>query len=137
MARKPMQTGSVNVLFPQDAVRPTDETAAATLSSAFGGPTQTGAASVTGRPARPASNELSLDSIFRESPPPTEPRREASAFSFDQFFTDAAGPTSGSGSAVPSPGAAPPRDSTSDASGADTLSDAEQFSNWLAGLKKK
>ena len=136
-ARKPMQTGSVNVLFPQETVRPTDETAAATLSSAFGGPTQTGAASVTGRPARPASNELSLDSIFRESPPPAEPRREASAFSFDQFFTDATGPASGSSSAAPGPGAAPPRDSTLDASGADTLSDAEQFSNWLAGLKKK
>jgi tetratricopeptide (TPR) repeat protein len=137
LARKAMQTGSVNVLFPQDAVRPTDETAAATLSNAFGGPTQTGVASVTGRPARPASNELSLDSIFREAPPPPEPRREASAFSFDQFFTDAAGPTSGGSPAAPTPGAAQPRDSTADASGADTLSDAEQFSNWLAGLKKK
>jgi hypothetical protein len=132
--RKPMQTGSVNVLFPQQTVRPADESAAATLSDAFGGPSHPAVAS-TGHPARPATNELSLDSIFRESAPPAEPRREASAFSFDQFFTDTAGAAPGPASSAPS--ATPAREAPS-SSTADTLSsDAEQFSTWLAGLKKK
>jgi hypothetical protein len=134
--RKAMQTGSVNVLFPQTEVRPADETAAATLSDAFGGPTQVGAVA-GGHPARPATNELSLDSIFREAgPPPSEPRREASAFSFDQFFTDTASQPSPS-PAPSNPGPGSPRDTAPIESSDSLSSDAEQFSNWLAGLKKK
>ncbi len=134
-ARRPMQTGSVSVLFPQQPVKPSDETAAATLSDAFGGPSPSVSAT-QGRPARPAANELSLDSIFRESAPRPEPRREQSAFSFDQFFTDAAPPPRG----APSPGTSSsgsPAASGADQSSADPPSDAEQFSNWLTGLKKK
>ena len=133
--RRPMQTGSVSVLFPQQPVKPSDETAAATLSDAFGGPSPSVSAT-QGHPARPATNELSLDSIFRESAPRPEPRREQSAFSFDQFFTDNAPPPRG----APSPGASssgPPGGSAGEQSSADPPSDAEQFSNWLTGLKKK
>jgi len=129
-----MQTGSVNVLFPQHAVGAADESAAATLSDAFGGPTQP-ERPASGHPARPAASELSLDSIFRESAAPAEPRRGPSAFSFDQFFTDTAGAESASPAseapATPAHGNASP--DVSDPVSAD----AEQFSNWLAGLKKK
>jgi tetratricopeptide (TPR) repeat protein len=133
--RRPMQTGSVSVLFPQQPVKPSDETAAATLSDAFGGPSPSVSAT-QGHPARPATNELSLDSIFRESAPRPEPRREPSAFSFDQFFTDAAPPPRG----APSPGSpssGPPPAPTAEQPSADPPSDAEQFSSWLSGLKKK
>ncbi len=152
--RAAMQTGSVNVLFPERPVSAPDEAAAATLSSAFGGPSfqpdlnaapaadartegktgdDAGAKNdVSGASgsARPARNELSLDSVFRESPPaPPDTRREPSAFSFDQFF-----------------GETPPAAASGSASGTDSLlgdsldvgsADAEQFSNWLSGLKKK
>jgi hypothetical protein len=149
-----MQTGSVNVLFPERQVSAPDEAAAAALSSAFGGPsfqpeidpsapagvkaeptaqsrteTATDVSGASGA-ARPALNELSLDSVFRESAAsPPDPRREPSAFSFDQFF-----------------GETPPAAASGCSSGADSLladsldvgsADAEQFSNWLSGLKKK
>ncbi len=135
LVRKPMQTGSVNVLFPQQSVKVADETAAATLSGAFGGPSPSAVTS-PGHPARPATNELSLDSIFRESAPPPEPRREQGAFSFDQFFTDNAPPTR----AAPGPGtpaSGPPPGGTAEEPSAEAPSDAEQFTSWLSGLKKK
>ena len=127
MPRKPMQTGSVNVLFPGQSIPVPDEAAAATLSSAFGGPTQSGAPA--GTTARPAPTELSLDSIFRDAVPPVEPRRESSAFSFDQFFGE---------SPARSPSGSPtPRDRPATPAKDDESGDAEQFSNWLSGLKKK
>jgi tetratricopeptide (TPR) repeat protein len=138
--RPAMQTGSVDVLFPQHPISAPDEAAAAALSGAFGGIGGSLAAEPTpdaktdtptaGGSARPALNELSLDSVFRESPAATpDPRRETSAFSFDQFF-----------------GETPQQPPSGRTSGADALlgdaldvgsADAEQFSNWLSGLKKK
>jgi hypothetical protein len=91
--------------------------------------------SSAGRPARPAVNELSLDSIFRESAPPAESRRGPGAFSFDQFFTDA--PTGASTSSTPGAPGTPPRDGLASEPTDAISADAEQFSNWLAGLKKK
>jgi tetratricopeptide (TPR) repeat protein len=129
--RKPMQTGSVNVLFPQQSIAASDEAAAATLSDAFGGPSPSAAVPPREAP-RPAANELSLDSIFRESSPPQEPQRQPTAFSFDRFFTDS--------STAPASGVTeqPPASDTATPEGADPMAaDAEQFSNWLAGLKKK
>jgi hypothetical protein len=138
--RAAMQTGSVDVLFPQHPISAPDEAAAAALSGAFGGiggsfasepkPDAKTDTPTAGGSARPALNELSLDSVFRESPAATpEPRRETSAFSFDQFF-----------------GETPQQPPSGRTSGADALlgdaldvgsADAEQFSNWLSGLKKK
>ncbi len=138
--RAAMQTGSVNVLFPQHPISAPDEAAAAALSGAFGGiggsfasepkPEAKADTPAAGGSARPALNELSLDSVFRESPAATpDPRRETSAFSFDQFF-----------------GETPQQPPSGRTSGADALlgdaldvgsADAEQFSNWLSGLKKK
>ena len=128
--RAAMQTGSVNVLFPQHPVSAPDEAAAAALSSAFGGPSGKTEPQEGGRAARPARSELSLDSVFRESPAAAiDPRRESTAFSFDQFF--------GESPPAPQPGAVV----ASDAPQGDSLdlasADAEQFSNWLSGLKKK
>ena len=72
---------------------------------------------------RPARNELSLDHVFRDTPRQSgAQRREASAFSFDQFFSDA--PDAAQEAAAP----APPPEATGD---------IEQFTAWLEGLKKK
>jgi len=149
-ARTPQQTGSVDVLFSDAAVVSGDEAAASTLSAAFGGPSTT--PEVQGAPVRRASTELSLDSVFRETSPASDapPRRDASAFSFDQFFgydpfaePDAAG--GASAASPPSDGGA----SSGGAGGAGGAGDAagpgsapggaetEQFSSWLSGLKKK
>jgi hypothetical protein len=138
--RAAMQTGSVDVLFPQHPISAPDEAAATALSGAFGGiagsfasepkPDAKTDTPTAGGSARPALNELSLYSVFRESPAATpEPRRETSAFSFDQFFGETPQqPPSG-------------RTSGADAVLGDALdvgsADAEQFSNWLSGLKKK
>ena len=128
-SRAAMQTGSVNVLFPQRVAGP-DEEAAAALAGAFGGPSPHAQSPVVGRAARPAAQELSLDRVFRETAAPAEPRREAGAFSFDQFFGDTP------------PGLQPGAPSASDAAvpgeASDVASaDAEQFTSWLSGLKKK
>jgi tetratricopeptide (TPR) repeat protein len=115
---------SVNGLFSGSTVAPTDEAAASTLAGAFGGiqpeaPPQE-------RAVRPAATELSLDSVFRESPGDASPtRRESSAFSFDQFF----GSDSNANNVSPIEGV----DGNDDSAGTET----EQFSSWLSGLKKK
>lgn len=126
--RSAMQTGSVNVLFPKIVSGP-DEEAAAALAGAFGGPSPRAESPVTGRAARPAAQELSLDRVFREAAAPSEPRREAGAFSFDQFFGDTPPGLQ--------PGSAPAPDTPVVSETTDTSSDAEHFSSWLSGLKKK
>lgn len=108
-----------------------DDSAAMTLARAFGAsssPERTDP--LPGQPARTAKAELSLDQIFRDSPPPRgAPAGSAAAFSFDQFFSPpepAADATRESGAA--SGGSAPP---------AGESDDIEQFNAWLEGLKKK
>jgi tetratricopeptide (TPR) repeat protein len=114
----------LNGLFAGSDVAPKDEAAASTLAGAFGGQ-QPGESE---RTVRPASNELSLDTVFRESSTgdanPT--RRESSAFSFDQFF----GSDTSNDNVSPIEGAV---GNDADSSGVET----EQFSSWLSGLKKK
>jgi hypothetical protein len=131
-------TGSVNGLFPDAHVAPVDEAAAETLSTAFGGATEP----PQGPGVRRASTELSLDSVFRETQPPSPPagtgRRDQSAFSFDQFFGydpfangDAAG-------AKDAPGEASTEHSGPATGGSkEPAAETEQFSSWLSGLKKK
>ena len=118
---------SVNGLFAGSTVAPTDEAAASTLAGAFGG-AQPEAPPAQERAVRPAKNELSLDTVFRETPSsdgsPT--RRESSAFSFDQFF----GNDTNTDNVSPIEGAA---DNNDESAGVET----EQFSSWLSGLKKK
>jgi tetratricopeptide (TPR) repeat protein len=115
---------SVNGLFSGSTVAPTDDAAASTLAGAFGGSQPE--APPQERAVRPATNELSLDSVFRESPSDANPtRRESSAFSFDQFF----GSDSNADNVSPIEGV----DGNDDSAGNET----EQFSSWLSGLKKK
>ncbi len=76
------------------------------------------APAIVGAPTAPASDELSLRTVFEPPAPPAPAPRSSASFSFDQFFT----PTS-------KPAAAP----------APASSDAEmaEFSRWLDGLKKQ
>jgi hypothetical protein len=119
---------SVNGLFTGSSVSANDDAAASTLAGAFGGaqpPTPSEPAPE--RAVRPAASELSLDSVFRESPASGEgaTRRESSAFSFDQFFG-----SENAENVSPIEGDA---GNENDSAGGET----EQFSSWLSGLKKK
>jgi tetratricopeptide (TPR) repeat protein len=137
----PPSTGSVNGLFPNAHVAASDEAAAETLSTAFGGDT------ATPQPpgVRRASTELSLDSVFRESPPPAPnatARREAGAFSFDQFFgydPFANGETAGTATSSKEASNDAPTEHPGPAASGSTepAAETEQFSSWLSGLKKK
>jgi tetratricopeptide (TPR) repeat protein len=116
---------SVNGLFADASVPPSDEAAASTLASAFGGSEP---APPPERAVRQAKNELSLDTVFREGPGESNPaRRESSAFSFDQFF----GSDTNTENVSPIEGVV--GNSADDNGGTET----EQFSSWLSGLKKK
>lgn len=78
---------------------------------------------LSGRPARPAGNDLSLDSVFGT---PRQPgaSRNTGGFSFDQFFADGAVKT-------------PREESPEPASAGDGDEDLEQFNSWLHGLKNQ
>ncbi len=121
------EAGSVDQLFGDTPVAATDDAAASTLASAFGGPSTpeaTRSSSEPDRTTRHAANELSLDTVFRETQP-SDSRRESSAFSFDQFFgSDSAGEN------------VSPVEGAPEADGVAGL-ETEQFSSWLSGLKKK
>jgi len=152
--RELMQAGSVNVLFPTEPVLSTDEAAATALSEAFGGPASSRAsggvaalddARAPGRAhsgARSASDELSLDSIFRDEDAErgeSHASRASGKFSFDQFFGDVSSESGHSQASHEGPlGAADAAPDATEAAARDSLAfDTEQFTDWLAGLKKK
>jgi tetratricopeptide (TPR) repeat protein len=110
-------------LFPDTPVAARTEAAAQTLATAFGRPEP------QGRPTRAASNELSLDHVFRGAPEGAPPAD--GGFSFDQFFSDSRAP--GGDSATPA--SVGPESGRS--SGSSDAHDIEQFTAWLEGLKKK
>jgi hypothetical protein len=97
-----------------------DEGAALALASAFGGAP---AAPIKGEPTRRVTDELSLDSVFRDESAARPPAvtRQSTRLRFDQFFA-------GSEGGEP---AAPPPPSTPAAPG----DDIAQFTDWLKGLK--
>jgi hypothetical protein len=114
---------SLEDLFPETPVTARTEAAAQTLATAFG------RSEPQGRPTRAASNELSLDNVFRGAPegaPPTD-----GGFSFDQFFSDSRASTSD----VAAPATTAP--DTGRSSNSSDAHDIEQFTAWLEGLKKK
>jgi tetratricopeptide (TPR) repeat protein len=117
-------------LFPEAAVRPEEDAAAALLARAYGEGLTITPASVTGKPARAASTELSLDNVFREVDRKAAPARQAGSYSFDQFFAEA--PTS----APPNRARAGNTDEDEQVGGP-SPDDIEQFNSWLQGLKKK
>jgi len=97
-------------------------TPAQTPASAFGH------SEPQGRPTRAASNELSLDHVFRGAPEPA-PAADG-GFSFDQFFSD----SHASGDAAAAAATAP---ESGRGGGSGDAHDIEQFTAWLEGLKKK
>ncbi|HET7188808.1 MAG TPA: tetratricopeptide repeat protein, partial [Gemmatimonadaceae bacterium] len=92
--------GTIDALFGNRAPVTSEDSAASALAQAFGGAPEP-APAITGRPARAAAGELSLDSVFRDGPP--RPPRASQSFSFDQFFS----PESATPERAPAPSAAP------------------------------
>jgi hypothetical protein len=110
--------GTIDALFDEGDALGDDLVAADTLAQAFAPETERDP--LVGRPAREASNELSLDRVFRQPTPAHAGEASTGGFSFDQFF---AGERT--------------EDSEADDTGkpADD-DDIEQFNAWLNGLKK-
>lgn len=124
-AARATSAGSIDALFAGKSPSREDVAAASTLADAFnGGSPPAPDAQVGGRPAHPATTELSLDHVFRDGG--AQAARSSGPVSYDQFFSQPA--PGGSQSAEPAPTSTPP------ASGAD---DIEQFNAWLQGLKKR
>ncbi|MDE3172731.1 MAG: tetratricopeptide repeat protein [Gemmatimonadota bacterium] len=119
--------GSIDALFGGGGVGTPEESAAATLAGAFGlGAPEPAAPAITGAPARRATEELSLDNVFREPQP--APPGEAAGFSFDQFFSGG----------TPARGATPVRETPAQSQPPESAdADIEQFNSWLEGLKKR
>ena len=121
--------GSIDALFGNRAAGTSDDSAASALAQAFGGATEPPV--ITGRPARAAAGELSLDSVFRDGP--ARPPRSSQNFSFDQFFS----PDSATADrAAPSSSPAPETSATTEPAER-SADDIEQFNTWLQGLKPK
>jgi hypothetical protein len=124
--------GSIDALFGNRTAGTSEDSAASALAQAFGGAPEP-APPITGRPARAAAGELSLDSVFRDGSP--RPPRASQSFSFDQFFSPesaaAADRAPASPPSVPAETAAPSEPAERNAD------DIEQFNSWLQGLKPK
>jgi len=124
--------GSIDALFGQRPVASADTSAASALAQAFGG-AENEAPPISGRPARAAAGELSLDSVFRDGG--ARPPRSAQSFSFDQFFSESA--------STPRPPESGPTATPSQGTGAQgeaaerSADDIEQFNSWLQGLKQR
>jgi len=110
--------GSIDALFDEGDALGDDLVAADTLAQAFAPETERDP--LVGRPAREASNELSLDRVFRQPTPAHAGEASTGGFSFDQFF---AGERTEDSEADDT--GKPPDDD-----------DIEQFNAWLNGLKK-
>jgi hypothetical protein len=120
--------GTIDALFGNRPIGTIEDSAAAALAQAFG--SSESPPPITGNPARQASGELSLDSVFRDGP--SRGPRASQGFSFDQFFAQntEGDRTSGgeSGSQEP-PATGEPAEKNAD--------DIEQFNSWLQGLKNR
>lgn len=117
-------TGTVDALFGgASGATSSDEAAANALAGVFAG-------TPAALPAvRPAAGELSLDQVFRETPRRADSqRRDASGFSFDQFFSE------GQSEQPPAAPAQPPAQGSGPGEGGEN---DEQFNAWLEGLKQK
>ncbi|MDQ3995932.1 MAG: hypothetical protein M3303_02825, partial [Gemmatimonadota bacterium] len=121
--------GSIDALFAGAPPSRDDVAAASTLADAFSGGSGAAApeAPIGGRPAHPATTELSLDSVFRDGAGGgVASGRGSSGVSYDQFFSQ---PTQPAVSNTDAPSATTPAAGGSD--------DIEQFNAWLQGLKKR
>jgi hypothetical protein len=124
--------GSIDALFGERSVNHADASAASALAQAFSGE-QKDSPAISGRPARAAAGELSLDSVFRDGG--ARPPRSAQSFSFDQFFSESA---ASEPSATPGPAPTPSQGIGAQPEPAErNADDIEQFNSWLQGLKQK
>jgi tetratricopeptide (TPR) repeat protein len=124
--------GSIDALFGQRPVGQDDASAASALAQAFGSGANEPPA-ISGRPARAAAGELSLDSVFRDGG--ARPPRSAQSFSFDQFFSESA---TSEPAAESAPAPTPSQGTSTQAEPAErNADDIEQFNSWLQGLKQK
>ncbi len=116
--------GSIDALFGNRAIGAVEDSAASALAQAFA---ESESTPLAGNPTRPATGELTLDSVFREGP---RGARAAQGFSFDQFFSHnvEGAKTSGGGPENPPAGGEPAERSEDD---------IEQFNSWLQGLKQR
>jgi len=120
--------GSIDALFGNQSVGAPEDSAASALAQAFG----TGGenAPIAGNPARPATGELTLDSVFREGG--GRGPRTSQGFSFDQFFSqnvDGDRTSGGANASGDAPASGEPAERSED--------DIEQFNSWLQGLKQR
>ncbi|MFL5618223.1 MAG: tetratricopeptide repeat protein [Gemmatimonadaceae bacterium] len=118
--------GSIDALFGHHSTNATEDSAASALAQAFG--TGTDATPLAGNPTRPATGELTLDSVFREG---SRGARASQGFSFDQFFSQnvEGDKTSGGGHNSHELQGGEPAERSED--------DIEQFNSWLQGLKQR
>lgn len=131
--------GSIDALFGTRAAGTSEDSAASALAQAFGGGLESSPV-ISGRPARAAAGELSLDSVFRGGAP--RPPRASQNFSFDEFFApDSSARDQSPGKPTPST-PIPTMPATSDPTAATepaerNADDIDQFNSWLQGLKPK
>lgn len=115
--------GSIDQLFGAGTVTSDDEGAAMTVAAAFDAAP---AATVKGQPTYAGTDEISLESVFRDEGGTARPApavdRQSTKLRFDQFFSSGAGDSTSSSTPPP---AAPGRGEE----------DIAQFSDWLKGLK--
>ena len=117
--------GSIDALFGNRAIGTVEDSAASALAQAFA--TENESTPLAGNPTRPASGELTLDSVFREGP---RGARAAQGFSFDQFFSqNVEGDKTSGGASEESAAGGEPAERSED--------DIEQFNSWLQGLKQR
>jgi tetratricopeptide (TPR) repeat protein len=129
----PAPDGSINALFGHRPVGASEDSAASALAQAFGGGNEP--PPITGRPARAAAGELSLDSVFRDGG--ARPPRGSQSFSFDQFFSESAATER---AAEPPPGQTPSQGIGAQGGSEPaerSADDIEQFNSWLQGLKQR
>lgn len=118
---------SIDALFGSRPAAATEDSAAAALAQAFGGSVDVPL--ISGRPARAATGELSLDSVFRDAG--GRPPRATQSFSFDQFFSEGA-----TANEAPAPRASQEIVVTGEPAER-SADDIEQFNAWLQGLKQR
>ena len=114
-------------LFSGQPIAPNDEEAALAFAQVAGA-VEMGSASVKGKPTAPASTELSLDSVFRDSDNrgTASVARQSQTLRFDQFFAAAGDESDAPASHAASAPAGEPG----------SPAELQQFQSWLTGLKK-
>jgi hypothetical protein len=124
----PRTAGTIDALFGHRPASTVEDSAASALAQAFGGTTD--APAITGNPTRPASGELTLDSVFRDGG--SRGPRTSQGFSFDQFFSQSVEGDRTSGGDRPSQEVSAPGEPAERSE-----DDIEQFNSWLQGLKQR